>query len=135
MLLKRSAYSMMDWIIVFSVVLAVAVMFRTSIKRIINKKAVQTTDFMLWQRWGGDVPRDDGDLFGTDLNVQAKTGTTQEQRQTVLERHDRSIAYGSTQNRATRSVSVGVAKEQEEALAADSLNRLNIDVDATGDLE
>jgi len=134
----RKSFTLIDWLIVFSALLAVLAMFRGTVKRTVESKARAVGDFMIWNHWGDgtdSVPRDsDGTgWFQSDKNTQSKTATKQAQAQTTLETRDGSVNSTITQTRASRSVSVGVGKDQEYLLSNDTINRLKVNVDVSGD--
>ena len=134
----RKAYSLMDWLILFSVLLAALAITGTAVKRTVAVKAKNVGDFMLWQSWGDHAPEqvvNDGTSenaqrikdFNPDLNFQAKTTSAQSQAQQTLETHDRAIQYATISNHATRSVTVSVPDEQQYLLNKKSVDNLKVD--------
>ena len=125
----------MDWLIVFSVLMAALAMFKGSVKRVVATKMQKVGNFMVWQRWGDVVPEDstnpsvsDPAWFKNDLNVQAKIGSTQRMTQTTNEAAG-TVTYLTSQSRNQRSASVSTAKDQQYLLANQSISDIPVNID------
>ena len=122
----------MDWLIVFSVVLAALAMFKSAVKRTVADKVVRVGDLLIWQGWNPAPSISDGstgwtgwnkiaspdrvpidtDNFKADVNTKMKTGSTQIMGQTTKEAGD-TMSFITNQTRRQRSISVSVPKDQQ----------------------
>jgi hypothetical protein len=123
---------MVDWLIIFTALLAVIAVFRSGIKYTIARKGQQVADVLLWERWTTDnegqihqtVPRNT-ELFQPEQNVQAKTVTFQAQGLHTQDKKDASFVSNSRMARTSATASVAVPKDQQEyMLTATALNDL-----------
>jgi len=133
----RKSYSLMDWLIVFSILLAVLAMFRSGVKRTVAGKVQSVSNFMLFQRWPADSastnPTPNDPEFKPDINVQIKTGQAQNQTQTIKEDSLGTVVYTNDSNHTTRSAMVAVPDGQEDLLITKPLNTYGADIDARKD--
>ena len=126
----------MDWLIVFSVVLAVLAMFKSSVKRIVANRIQGVGRYMIWDRWtkfdGSSMPSEsDGTGYmQNELNIQAKTGATQYMHQNIHER-DGTITYNANQTRLQRSASMSTPKDQQYIFDHQGLKDLKVDIDTS----
>jgi len=123
----------MEWMLVFSVLLAVLMMFKSGLRRTIDAKGRGLGDMLIW-RWGANtVPEANDGNFLNDKNVLSKTLSRQDQDQSTLEKHDRSVQYNAAQSRVSRSVTLSTAKDQDYLLDKDAANDFGANLDITED--
>jgi len=150
----RKGFSLMDWLIIFSVVLAVLAVFRGTVKRAVSGKVRAVGNFMLWERWpgsstteagggtnywtnaGGDIvtnPEQSADanvneLFKNEKNVQTKSASTAFMAQRVSQQRG-AVTYTSNQAHNIKTVTLGTAKDQEYLFGTQNTSSLPVDID------
>jgi hypothetical protein len=150
----RKGFSLMDWLIVFSVLLAVLAMFRGTVKRAVAGKVRAVGNFMIWDHWpgssttelGGETKYWDGAggshvrnpeastdadtaaLFKTDKNMQTKSGSTAVMAQNVNQQRG-SVTYTSNQTHNVKAVTLGTGKDQEYLFGTQNTASLPVDID------
>lgn len=85
----KRGYSLVDWVVVFAVVISATVMFIAPVKRAITAKILHTTDYALWGVWG---------VRGDD-EVKEEGGWNHNQIGAVESGVDQSLAAKSIENK------------------------------------
>jgi hypothetical protein len=150
----RKSFSLMDWLIVFSVLLAVLAMFRGTVKRTVAGKVRAVGNFMLWDNWAGSSttgmgggpqywtaadgtpvknPEQAADpnvnqLFKNDLNVQTKSGSTVAMAQNAIQQRG-TVIYTSNQTHDVRTATIGTARDQEYLFANQGVDNIPVNID------
>ncbi len=128
----RRAYTIIEWVLTVSVLLAVLVMFRGSLTHSVRDKTVAVGDYMLWQGWGTPIDTSN-EAWKNDYNFQVKTASRQYQNDRVVHTHDGVDTHFTNSTRVMRSAMFAVTKEQEDLISNNAVNDLNVNLKITKD--
>lgn len=77
---KNKANALMEWTVIFAALLAVSAMFQVPLKRALQKKIIDSTDYIFWKKWGQA-----SELEHPEKNVRVQAKAEQQQKTMVSE--------------------------------------------------